>query len=89
MVVLAVALIVSFACWLVFKRDELNMQEILMVASLVLVLSFALFLAFRRLRDVKQKLPAEDELSKDLMRRGTATSFHLSLLLWLIIMELS
>ena len=83
MVVLAVALIVSFSYWLIFKNDQLNTQEILMIAALVLVVGFSLFLAFRRLRDAKANLPQEDEMSRSIMWRGTSTAYYLSLLMWL------
>ncbi len=83
MVVLAVALIVSFSYWLIFKSDQLNTQEILMIAALVLIVAFALFLAFRRLRDAKENLPQEDEMSRNIMRRGTSTAYYISLFMWL------
>jgi heme/copper-type cytochrome/quinol oxidase subunit 2 len=89
LVVLAVALIVSFSYWLIFNNDQMNTQEILMIGALFLVVAFALFLAFRRLRDAKQQLPQEDEMSKNIMRRGTATAYHLSLFMWLVVMYLS
>jgi steroid 5-alpha reductase family enzyme len=83
MVVLAVSLIVSFSYWLIFKNDQMNTQEILMIGALVLVVGFSLFLAFRRLRDAKENLPQEDEMSKGLMRRGTSTAYYISLIMWL------
>jgi peptidoglycan/LPS O-acetylase OafA/YrhL len=89
MVVLAVAVIASFAYWLIFHSDKFDTQEMLMIGALVLVVGFALFLAFRRLRDAKENLPAEDEMSKNIMRRGTATAYHLSLFMWLVVMYLS
>jgi heme/copper-type cytochrome/quinol oxidase subunit 2 len=89
MVVLAVSLIASFSYWLIFKTDQMTIREILMIGALLLVVAFALFLAFRRLRDAKQNLPQEDEMSKSILRRGTATAFHLSLFMWLGVMYLS
>ncbi len=89
MVVLAVSLIASFSYWLIFKTDQMTIREILMIGALLLVVAFALFLAFRRLRDAKQNLPQEDEMSKSILRKGTATAFHLSLFMWLGVMYLS
>ena len=89
MVVLAVVVIVSFVYWLVFHSDHMDIQEILMIAGMVLVVGFALFLAFRRLRDAKDRTPGEDELSKNIMRRGAATSYYVSIYLWLVIMYFS
>jgi len=89
MVVLAVAIIVSFLYWLVFYSDKMDLKEILMIAGIVLLVGFALFLAFRRLRDVKDHTPVEDEMSKNIMRRGAATSYYVSIYLWLVIMYFS
>ena len=86
---LAAALIVSFSYWLFFRSDQMNIQEILMIGALFLVVAFALFLAFRRIRDARQNLPQEDEMSKSILRRGTATAYHLSLFMWLGVMYAS
>lgn len=82
-------MIVSFSYWLIFNNDQMNTQEILMIGALVLVVGFALFLAFRRLRDAKENLPTEDEMSKKLMRHGTSTAYYISLFMWLGVMYLS
>lgn len=89
MVVLAVAVIASFVVWLVNPNVEFNTQELLMILGLILVVGFALFQAFGRLRAVKENLPAEDELSKDIRKRGAATSYYVSIYLWLVIMYFS
>jgi peptidoglycan/LPS O-acetylase OafA/YrhL len=89
MVVLAVSVIVSFTVWLVMPSVEFSLQELLMILCLILVVAFALFLAFRRLRAVKENLPPEDEMSKKILQRGAATSYQVSILLWLGIMYYS
>ncbi len=50
------------------------------------VLAFAIVVVFRRLKSAKQKLPAEDEMSKRILQRSTATAYHLSLYMWLAFM---
>ena len=89
MVVLAVSLIVSVAVWLVSPSVEFSLQELLMILGLILVVGFALFLALGRLRAAKQNLPVEDEMSKKIFMRGAATSFHVSIFLWLVLMYFS
>jgi hypothetical protein len=88
MVVLAVALIVSFLYWMIFHSDKMEIQEILMITGLVLLVGFSLYLAFRRLRDVKNNTPGDDEMSRNIMRRGAATSYYVSIYFWLLIMIL-
>jgi heme/copper-type cytochrome/quinol oxidase subunit 2 len=89
LVVLSVSFIVSLIMWLAAPSAEYSAQELVLILGAILVVGFALFLAFRRLRDVKEKLPTEDEMSKNIMRRGTATAYHLSIFLWLVIMYFS
>jgi len=74
--------------WFRSPGAEINARELGMIAALILVVAFALFLAFRRLKSVKEKLPAEDEMSRNILRRGAATSYYLSLYLWLVLMML-
>ena len=86
MVVLTISVITGTVVWLVSPGVAINIQEVLMIIALVLVVGFAMFLAFRRLRDAKSNLPTEDEMSKNIMRRGAATSYYLSIYLWLVLM---
>lgn len=86
MVVLAVAVITSLIFWLTQPGVSIDIQEILMIGGLVLVVGFALFVALGRLRAAKENLPVEDELSKVIMRRTAATSYYVSIYLWLVIM---
>jgi peptidoglycan/LPS O-acetylase OafA/YrhL len=75
--------------WIRSPDKEINLTEVGTVAGVILVVGFALFLAFRRLRSVKENLPAEDEMSKKLLRRSAATSYYLSIYLWLGLMMLA
>jgi peptidoglycan/LPS O-acetylase OafA/YrhL len=83
---LSFSVIAGVVVWLRHPETQLNPQELVMIVALSLVLIFALYLAFRRLRDVKQNLPADDELSKSIMRRTGATSYYVSLYVWLVLM---
>jgi peptidoglycan/LPS O-acetylase OafA/YrhL len=89
MVLLAVAVIVSVIVWLFSPSVEYNTQELLMILGLILVVGFALFVALGRLRAARQNLPAEDEMSKKILRRAAATSYYISIYLWLVIMYYS
>ena len=85
-VVLTLTVIAGVIVWLTSPGVEINLLEILMIPGLILVVGFALYLAYRRFRSARQNLPAEDEMSKNILRRGAATSYYLSLYLWLAIM---
>jgi peptidoglycan/LPS O-acetylase OafA/YrhL len=56
---------------------------------IVLVVAFALFVGYKRLSSVNKGEPAEDEMSKKVMRQTAALSYYISLYLWLAIMYFS
>jgi peptidoglycan/LPS O-acetylase OafA/YrhL len=85
-VVGTLTVIAGVIVWLSMPSVEINRNEILMLVSLILVVGFALFLAYGRYRNARQNLPVEDEMSRNILRRGAATSYYLSLYLWLAIM---
>ena len=72
--------------WLRSSEKVINLSEVGMIGAVVLMVGFALFLGFRRLRSLKENLPAEDEMSKKILRKGAATSYYLSLYFWLALM---
>ena len=57
-----------------------------MIIIQFVVVGFAVIVIFRRLKSAKQKLPAEDEMSKSILRRGAATSYYVSMYMWLAFM---
>ena len=85
-VVGTLTVIAGVIVWLSMPSVEINRNEVLMLVSLILVVGFALFLAYGRYRNARQNLPVEDEMSRNILRRGAATSYYLSLYLWLAIM---
>lgn len=84
--VLSVSLMVSMIYWFIKLGSTLDMKGFLMMGIQFVVVGFAIILAFKRLRSVKQQLPAEDEMSKNILRRGAATSYYVSLYMWLVLM---
>ena len=85
-IALSMSALSGLVVYLLSPDLEVNLNEVLMVVGVILVVGFALFLAFRRMRDIKSDLPAEDEFSKKIMRRAGATSYYVSLYLWLALM---
>jgi peptidoglycan/LPS O-acetylase OafA/YrhL len=57
----------------------------MMVVALV-ILVYGVLVILKGIRDAKNKLPAQDELSKKILIRGAATSYYISIYLWLAIM---
>jgi len=84
--VISVSVLVGMIFWLITSNKALDLKESLMIIIQVVVVGFALVIAFGRLRSQKQNLPAEDELSKSIKRKGAATAYYLSLYMWLAMM---
>ena len=57
-----------------------------MIPIQIVILVFALVVVVKRWRAQKEKLPAEDEMFKQILRRGAATSYYVSIYLWLALM---
>jgi peptidoglycan/LPS O-acetylase OafA/YrhL len=57
-----------------------------MIAIQVVILVFAVLVVAKRWKASREKLPVEDEMSKKILRRGAATSYYVSLYLWLALM---
>ena len=84
--VLSVAVLVTLIMWWVRAGSSLETKGSFMIAIQVVVVVFAVFFAFRRLKSAKQNLPTEDEMSKKILRRGAATSYYVSMYMWLAFM---
>ncbi len=84
--ILSVSLLTGMIFSIVHSEVPLNLKESSLIIILLVVLVFAIFFAFRRLRSAKQNLPAEDEMSKKILRKSAATSYYVSIYMWLAFM---
>lgn len=79
----------GMAVYFVYAGASYDPKEILMIGGVVLVLLFAAFVGVQRIRNVRKSQPAEDELSRQIMKRAAGTSYYLSLYSWLALMFFS
>ena len=84
--VLSVSVLVSLIFWIVRSGGSMDIKEILIMIIQIVVVGFAIVLAFGRLKSAKQNLPAEDEMSKGIKRKGAATAYQFSLYMWVAMM---
>ena len=84
--VLAVSVLVTMIFWFVRSGATLDFGGSSIIIIQFVVLAFAIIVVFRRLKSAKQNLPAEDELSKSILLKAAATSYYVSLYLWLAFM---
>lgn len=69
--------------WMQYTDSTTSIFEYLQMGVVLLLVVFGLYFAVRHIRSARKGEPAEDELSKHLMQRAAATSFYVSLYLWL------
>ncbi len=81
--VLAVSVMVAMILWLIRTDNPINIKGTLMISIQIVVVAFAIVVVFRKLKAAKLKLPTEDELSKNILRRGAATSYYASMFMWI------
>ncbi len=84
--VLAVLVTATIAVWMFNSEGSISGKAIGIGSIQLVVLVFAAFAVYRRWTAAKNKLPAEDEMSKKILVRSTATSYHVSLFMWLALM---
>ncbi len=69
-----------------YHSGPVNVEEILMIAGVLIIVVFAVAISVQRMKSVREKLPPEDEFSKQIMRKSASLSYYISLYLWLLIM---
>lgn len=85
-IIVSFTAIAGIVTWILFPDKEVDLGEIVTAVVAAVVILFGLFIGIRRIKDVRKNLPVEDERSKKIMKNAGATSFYLSLYLWLALM---
>jgi peptidoglycan/LPS O-acetylase OafA/YrhL len=82
----AVLVLATMVLWLLNSDISIKGSVTGILGVQLLVLIFAILVVVKRWTAAKNKLPAEDEMSKSILRRGAATSYYVSLYMWLAFM---
>ncbi|RLD70901.1 MAG: hypothetical protein DRI98_06700 [Bacteroidetes bacterium] len=85
-VVLAVLVLAIIVVWMLNSESSINGKAIPMISIQLVILVFAAMVIYRRWTAAKNNLPAEDEMSKKILRKGAATSYYVSIYMWLAFM---
>jgi peptidoglycan/LPS O-acetylase OafA/YrhL len=85
LLVIALMVVVTLIIWIANAEGSFDFVAILMIIIPAVVLTYAAIMLVRGISDAKNRLPAQDELTKLIMQRTGATAFQLSLFLWLVI----
>ena len=83
LLVIAATVLISAGIWALHSMEEsIDLTHVLMFGILFLVVAFAILLGMRRLKSERRGEPSEDELSKLILQKAAATSYYVSLYLW-------
>jgi hypothetical protein len=83
---LAVLVTATMVVWMLNSESRISGKALAMGSIQLVVLVFAALVVYKRWTAAKNKLPAEDEMSKSILRRGAATSYYVSIYMWLAFM---
>ncbi|MGE5356070.1 MAG: hypothetical protein ACM3PT_07500 [Deltaproteobacteria bacterium] len=84
----SILVIISTLGWMFYTKN-VNTGEFMQLGLILLIAGFGLFVAYRRFLSYKSGEPQEDELSKQILQKSAASSFYISLYMWLAIMYLT
>jgi ABC-type branched-subunit amino acid transport system permease subunit len=84
--VLAVLVTATMVVWMLNSESRISGKAIAIGSIQLVILVFAVLVVYKRWTAAKNKLPAEDEMSKSIRRRGAATSYYVSIYMWLAFM---
>lgn len=87
--IVAALVAVSTLIWILTSDTSFKPADLGMYAVIILVVGFALFIGVKRIGSSRKGEPAEDELSKKVLQKTAATSYYISLYLWLAVMYVS
>lgn len=88
---LIVSLAVLAGCIMWFFKSEwkLGLTDIFQFSLIVMLVGFAIWVAYSRIMSHRRGQPSDDELSRKLLQKAAATSFYVSIYLWLVIMYIT
>jgi hypothetical protein len=90
MLLVSIIVILSIGAWVYYsKNDSFEFADLFQYVLIIVLVAFALLFGIRRLRSESRGEPAEDELSKKIMKQAASTAYYISLYWWLVLVYLS
>ena len=87
--IIAALVLITTGFWFFSSSHSLGLYDLLSFGVIILVVAFALLIGFRRLSSIKRGEPAEDEMSKKVIRKTASLSYYISIYMWLALGYLS
>jgi len=85
--IVAGLVLLSTGMW-IYSSAGLKAADMLHFGVIFLLIAFAVFVGIKRLSGIRNGQPAEDEMSKKILRRTASHSYYISLYLWVFILFL-
>jgi len=86
--IVAGLVLLSTALWFFTSGSDFKPLDLLHFGVILLIVGFALFVGYKKLSNARRGEPAEDELSKRILQKTAATSFYVSLYIWVFLIFL-
>ena len=87
--IVSVLVLGTILLWMTNSELTMPVAGIVQFAVIFLIVGFAVYLAINRFRSVRRGEPAEDELSKRILRKASSFSYYASLYLWVAMIFVS
>jgi peptidoglycan/LPS O-acetylase OafA/YrhL len=87
--ILTALVLATVGLWIFTSSGNFKLVDIVSFGVIILVVAFAVFFGYKKIVSAKRGEPAEDELSKKVMRKTSSLSYYISLYSWLAIMYFS
>jgi hypothetical protein len=84
--IIAALVLITTGLWIFSSNGTFKTFDLLTFGVIFIVVAFAIFVGYKRLTSAKRGEPSEDEMSKKILLRTAATSYYVSLYLWVAIL---
>lgn len=88
-ILITALVLLSVIIWMFQTGFSGKAAEIVQFGIVLLVIAFGFYTGVRRLKSERRGEPAEDELSRRMLRRASSRAYYISLYTWLVMLYLS
>lgn len=72
-----------------FTHPGMRIAELIFVTFLAILFGLGIMISWKRSKTIKEGMPVDDELSRNILRIAAATTFFISLVIWLVLLILN
>jgi hypothetical protein len=81
--IVAVLVLLTTILWISTTDEPMNLLGILQYAIIFVLIGFGFYFGISRMKSARRGEPAEDEMSKNIMRKASSYAFFISIYMWL------